>query len=121
MAWKELYQYSNAKGFPVSSYKNSVSTDKTVPKKLFEDWIPRCFPAGAQTYTESMMQWASNCKAKTAESFKMFKGIYSEKLQDDGFMMNASTSENPFENMEANTRLQKTMQNFKVHTAPAYQ
>ena len=119
--WKDLYQYADAKGFPSMTYKNSVKASN-VPKKLFEECIPRCFPVGAQSYNESMMKCASNCKSKTIESYQMFKGIYTDKLTDEGYVVDANSAknnENPFEGMTENKRLMSAMKNFEIHTAPA--
>ena len=119
--WKKLYQYSDAKGFPTASYSNSVKASK-VPKRLFEQCIPKCIPIGATNYTESMIKCASNCKNKTIESYQIFKGIYEDKLTNDGYMLEDQTKvkgSNPFEGLKENTRLTKVMKEFEVHTAPA--
>ena len=83
--WKQMYQYSENKGFPTTTYQKSVSKGN-VPKKLFEECIPRCFPVGAQAYDSKMMKCASNCKSKTVESYNAFKEIFRERLGEDGFV-----------------------------------
>ena len=117
--WKELYQYSEAKGFPTVDYQDAVKNNK-VPRELYEQCIPKCFPVGAQEYNDSMMKCASNCKNKTAESYQMFKGIFTDRLTNDGYVMNKQAqeeNENPFENMTENKRLLSAMKSFEVHTA----
>ena len=106
--------------FKTSSFQNTASSHN-VPKKLFEECIPICFPTGAQVYTDSMLNCAVNCKSKTIETYNAFKKIYKEKLENDGFVLNANSyknEDNPFEGMESNPRMQSAMKNFKVHTAP---
>ena len=60
---------------------------------------------------------------KTIESYKIFKGIYEARLEDEGFILadeSSIQSENPFEGMKTNTRLLNAMKDFEVHTAPDY-
>ncbi|CAI2381928.1 unnamed protein product [Moneuplotes crassus] len=107
-----------------SYFKNSkpdASTVRNAPKKLFEECVPLCFPAGAQEYSDSMMQCAMNCKSKTSQTFLAFKEIYKERLQDDGYVINENSyknSANPFEGMEGNPRLINAKKNFTVEISP---
>jgi hypothetical protein len=65
-----------------------------------------------------MYKCASNCKSKTSESFRMFKGIFTERLTSEGFVVNSSNVENPFEDLTENKRLMSTMKNFDIQTVP---
>ena len=118
--WMNNYQYINAKGFPSSTYQNTVKASK-VPKKLFEQCIPKCFPPGASTYSESMMKCASNCKTKIIESYQMFNSVYTDRLSDEGYVLNEDSKEfetNSFKDMKVNQRLLNAKQNFEIHTIP---
>ena len=102
--------------------KPDASSVRNAPKKLYEDCVPLCFPAGAQEHTESMMEWAMNCKKKTSETFSFFKEIYKHKLEEDGYIVKENSLKNeanPFEGMEANPRFLSAKKNFEVHIAPA--
>ena len=54
-SWKELYQYSNAKGFP-EVYTNKKFSNAKIPSEWLQHCVPKCFPAGADEYTDDMME-----------------------------------------------------------------
>eukprot|EP00345_Euplotes_harpa_P003705 CAMPEP_0168331252 /NCGR_PEP_ID=MMETSP0213-20121227/8220_1 /TAXON_ID=151035 /ORGANISM="Euplotes harpa, Strain FSP1.4" /LENGTH=68 /DNA_ID=CAMNT_0008334987 /DNA_START=245 /DNA_END=451 /DNA_ORIENTATION=+ len=61
-----------------------------------------------------MMRCASNCKSKIIEGYQMFKGVYTDKLTNDGYSLN---EHNETEDMRSNKRMLNAMKDFEVHTA----